>query len=105
MVYSNYGLARAKAYDWVDRLERDLFICHVKYPSGEEFVLKDRIPKGFCYLDKIELPFHHKFENQKNAIREAYKFENDMGVPVMVDRKTITKNGYKQTSHYILCLT
>lgn len=104
MVFSNYGLAINKAQEWCNELERDLYLCLVKYPSGEEFVLKDKIPKGFSYLEKIEIPFDHCFKNQKNALREAYKFESMMGVPVKVERKTIKQNGYIRTSHYKLCL-
>jgi len=104
MVYSKYELAINAAQQRVDDLERDLYLCCVNYPSGCEFVLKDKLPKGFSYIEKIDLPFNHNFRLQKNALREAYKFEAMMGITVKVERKTVKQNGYTRTSHYKLCL-
>ena len=104
MVYSDYNLAVDSALDKVKREERDLFLCHVKYPSGEEFVLKPDIPEGFSYLECFQLPFHHHFKVNMNAVHAANIFEKKMGRKIQIVPRTYIQNGYKRTSHYELCL-
>ena len=94
-----------KALNYVLSCEQDLYLCHVRYPSGEEYVLKPNLPEEFTCIECIRLPFHHKFKSAINAARAAEVFEKRMGRKVVIDRKTFMQNGYQQTSHFALCLT
>ena len=105
MVFSKYEIAIDMALDYVEREERDLYLCRVRYPSGEEFILKPSLPEGFTCIECIRVPFHHKFKSAVNAVHAAEAFEKRMGKKVIIDRMTFIQNGYKQTSHFALCLT
>ena len=105
MVFSNFELAIEKGQEVVDQEERDLYLCHVKYHSGEEFVLKPHLPLGFTCLNAFRLNFHHKFKTKQSAERASGIFGARMGVKVEVNPETYVENGYKKISHYQLCLT
>ena len=108
MVYSKYELAVEQAHDMVRREECDLYLCSVKYPSGEEFVLrKSIIPGAASCLDCFRLPFHHHFRTAHSAVRAAKIFGSRMGRHITVDRKTVFDHVYRvnRTLHFKLCLT
>lgn len=102
-VYSTYELAREKAQERMKELEQDIFICHSKYKSGEEFILKTR-DELTCttYLYMLALPFRHRFGNKSNAERESGIFASKKGKPVYVKKKTEKVNGYDIIKHYYL---
>ena len=109
-VYSTYELAREKAEERMKELEQDIFICCSKFASGQEFTLKTRNQVLGDYLYMLELPFRHRFQDKKNAEREASMFASKKGRPVYVKRRTETINGYVVTKHFYLtykepCLT
>ena len=110
-VYGTYELAKEKAHERMKELEQDIFICHTKYPSGQEFTLKTKSEVG-CgdYLYMLQLPFRFKFSSKETADREASNFASKKGAPVYVKRKTAIENGYKKTLYFYLtykepCLT
>jgi len=105
MVYSNYALAVDKAYEHVKKEECDLYLCNVKYKSGEEFVFKQSVSPGFAFLEYFAVPFHHKFKDKFKALAWAKKYEQLMGREVIIERKTFIQNGYKRTLHFELCST
>ena len=105
MVYSKYELAIEKAREHVEKEERDLFLCMVRYPSGIEFVLKPNLPIGFNFLECFKLPFHHHFKTEKSANRAAKCFSQEMGININVIPETYTEQGYVLISHYRLCST
>ena len=105
MVYSKYELAIEKAREHVEKEERDLYLCMVRYPSGIEFVLKPNLTPGFSCLECIKLSFHHHFKSRDNAIREANRFEREMGKNIIIDRKAVVENGYNKTLYFQLCST
>jgi hypothetical protein len=102
-VYSNYELAKEMAEEKMREIEQDVFICHSKYQSGEEFVLKTRDQLSCnSYLYMVSLPFKHRFANKQNAEREAGIFASKKGRPVYVKPRTYIQNGYKKIKHYYL---
>jgi len=105
MVFSNLELALENGQDVVDRIERDLYLCRVKYNSGEEYVLKPQLPLGFSCLTCFRLSFNHHFKTKQSAERAAELFGSRMGVKVNVNTERYEENGYKIISHYRLCLT
>ena len=104
-VYSTYDLAKKKAHERMKELETDIFICRSKYQSGEEFALKTKKEVRECgtYLHIIKLPFGHHFKNKHNALREARRFEEELGKPVRIQKHTYEENGYTLFSHFTLC--
>ncbi len=104
-VYSTYGLAKKMAEERLKELESDIFICHSKYRSGEEFILKTRGEVFGDYLYMLQLPFNHHFKKRDNALRESKQFEEKLGKPVMIEKITYEENGYIKLSHYALCST
>lgn len=106
-VYSTYELAKDMAEDRMKELEQDIFICHTKYRSGEEFVLKIRDEMMNCssYLYMQKLPFNHRFKNKHNVAREAERFSKEMGNYIAIERHTYEENGYNKFSHFSLCST
>ena len=105
MVFSNLELAIDNAQDVVDLIERDLYLCRVSYPSGEEYVLKPHLPLGFTCLNCFRLNFKHHFKTKPSAERAAKIFGARMGVNIDVDTVTYKENNYDFISHYELCLT
>jgi len=105
-VYSTYELAREKAIDKMIELEQDIFICRCTYKSGEEFILKTRrqMLSGGDYLYVVKLPFDHMFKEERNAIREAGRFSQEMGKDITIEKHITKINGYPFLSHYSLCL-
>lgn len=104
MVFSSFALASKRGPEVVSEEERDLYLCHVKYHSGEEYVLKPYLPLGFSCLDCFRLSFHHKFKTLASAKRAAKVFMSRMGRDVLTIPSTYVENGYKIISHYQLCL-
>lgn len=106
-VYSTYDLAKEKAEERMKELETDIFICRTKFNSGEEYTLKtrDELISHASFIYMVQLPFHHRFANRDNAIREASIFEKKMDRKVMIEKHTYEENGYNIFSHYSLCLT
>ena len=102
-VYSTYEEAKAKAHERQKELERDIFICHTKYPSGEEFTLKtgDEVTCG-SYLYMLKLSFDHHFASRKNAEREANRIAGIEYKPVWVGKKIEKENGYQVIKYYYL---
>ena len=102
-VYSTYELAKERAKDKMREIEQDIFICHSKYKSGEEFTLKTR-DELTCnaYLYMVALPFKYRFRQKKNAKREADVFASKKGKPVYFDKKIETMNGYPIIKYYYL---
>ena len=106
-VYSTYELAKDMAEERMVELEQDIFICHTKYRSGEEFVLKVKDEMMNCgdYLYVQKLPFNHRFKKRDNALRELKRFEVKLNKPVMIEKHTYEENGYIKFSHFSLCST
>jgi len=102
-VYSTYDLAKEKAIDKMNELEQDVFICHSKYISGEEFTLKTR-DELTCnnYLYMVEIPFRHRFKDKSNAQREASIFASKKGRPVYIKPRRKIISGYDIIQHYYL---
>ena len=105
MVFSNFELALARGQDVVDTVERDLYLCRVSYPSGEEYVLKPHLPLGFSCINCFRLNFKHHFQTKSSAERAAVIFGARMGVNVESNPVTYKENNYDFISHYELCLT
>jgi len=105
-VYSDYETAKEKAHERQKELEQDIFICHTKYPSGNEFTLKTR-NELTCgnYLYMLKLPFTHRFASKKNAEREANRIAGIEYKPVWVDKHTEEENGYTIIKYYYLTYT
>lgn len=105
MIFSDFELAVQRGREMVEQEECDLFLCHVKYPSGEEFVLRKSIfiGAGSC-VDCFRLPFRHHFKTEANAKQAAKVFESRKGREIRVSRKTVYDSVYRvnKTSHYKL---
>ena len=101
-VYSTYELARKMANERMRELEQDIFICHTKFRSGEEFVLKTTDQVFGDYLYMLPLPLGYHFKDKKNAQREADKFKDKLNKNILVETITYEENGYTYISHYSL---
>ena len=101
-VYSTYVLAIDKAWDKMDELEQDVFICQSNFRSGQEFTLKTRCEVSGNYLYMVEVPFRHRFRTKANAEREAGVFATKKGRPVYVKKKRKVIKGYDMILHYYL---
>ena len=100
--YSTYELAKSMAQERMRELEQDIFICHNKFLSGEEFTLKTRGQVFGDYLYMVSIPFRHRFKSKPNAKREASVFASKKGKPIYFDKKTEVENGYVKTRYYYL---
>ena len=102
-VYSTYELAKKMAYERQAELEQDIYICHTKYKSGQEFLLKteDDLTCG-NYLHIVPIPFRFHYKSKPNAEREASKFASKKGRPVYVRTKSEIQNGYRKIKYYYL---
>ena len=104
--YSRLEAAKKALLEFFQIREQDVFIVHVKYPSGEEWSLRTRdelFSKDSPVIYGHQLPhFEHHFKDRDNALREANNQSQRLGIPITLERHIKMEKGYKVFSHYTL---